>query len=82
MFSYIKMNKLDDKIKSLIKFIDSISANKDYKPSPEYKNLLEYKLKLYEEKLESMYEQLEELEFAENELRDAEYELSESRKIK
>ena len=74
------MNKLDDKIKALIKFIDSISANKDYKP--EYKNLLEYKLKLYEEKLESMYEQLEELEFAENELRDAEYELSESRKIK
>tara|TARA_R110002020_G_scaffold28269_4_gene90422 strand:- start:6338 stop:6562 length:225 start_codon:yes stop_codon:yes gene_type:complete len=67
MFSYIKMNKLEDKINT---WRESLSEEQQ----------VPNELILLEEKLEEMFEHLEVLEDARSELQEAQFELSNWRK--
>jgi hypothetical protein len=67
MFSYIKMNKLEDKINN---WRESLSEEQQ----------VPNELLLLEEKLEEMFEHLEVLEGARSELQEAQFELSNWRK--
>tara|TARA_R100001594_G_scaffold121635_2_gene157573 strand:+ start:163 stop:441 length:279 start_codon:yes stop_codon:yes gene_type:complete len=74
VFSYVKLNEIDDQITELKNLLQNEQTNLFKKKN------MEHELSVLENKLEDMYEYLEDLEDARHELQEAEYELSQWRK--